>query len=113
MAEFDEALILTTPHLRGQKVGDAQWLLAGHNVYSDTQLPVHPYMYAIDKEYGPHTATASKEAKRLLGYPKDKQTNTFGQVLYNLLTGKADLPDDYRQRRIDLIHSGAVKIKAL
>jgi hypothetical protein len=95
-------LRLVTPHMRGQKVKDAQWLLAGNNrfkglaTYKDGKL---------DGNYGPVTAQAVKRAKYWLGYPTDALGNqnatSFGQVLYEYLRPKdwRPLPAAYRGRR--------------
>lgn len=101
MTEFAEALILTTPNIHGQKVSDAQWLLSGHNVFKDDKHPVHTYDGDIDGIYGPVTATAAKRAKWELGFPSTGVTNTFGQVIYNILEGKTKLPIDYLHHRSD------------
>lgn len=92
--EFTNPLILTTPYMSGQKVKDAQWLLAGHNVFSSSGVahPLHTLTGQLDGQYGPVTAGAVKEAKYELGYPEASVDTVFGQVLYDYLTGKLHLP---------------------
>jgi hypothetical protein len=114
VTEFEIPLILTTPHIRGQKVKDAQYLLAGHNRTSSFVTPIRPYKGRIDGEYGPETALATKIAKYWLGYPTKAIDRRFGQQIYNLLKDK-ELPDDYLERRKDRIAEAnqLLKIKAL
>lgn len=113
MAEFDHALILTTPPITGQRVKDAQWLLSGHNVFSKDAHPIAPFKDVIDGVYGPKTAAASKLAKYQLGYPSDNVDSSFGQILYNLLTGKTELPIDYAHRRQERIAFKSLPEKAV
>ena len=102
MGEFDNALILTSPHITGQKVKDAQWLLAGHNRFKDGPNPIHPYKGKIDGNCGPATITASREAKIWLGYPDTELDASFGQIIYGYLLDVV-LPHDYQERRADRI----------
>lgn len=96
--EFAEPLYLVTPHMTGQRVKDAQYLLAGNNrfpglaTYKDGK---------IDGEYGPVTAQAAKSAKFWLGYPSSACDRAFGQTLYEYLRVNdwRPLPDAYRARR--------------
>lgn len=100
--QYDVPLRLVTPHMRGQKVKDAQWLMAGNSrfkglaTYKDGQ---------IDGDYGPLSAQATRRTKYWLGYPdstlKSQGAYEFGQVLYEYLLPDARrlLPDDYRGRR--------------
>lgn len=97
--EFEEQLILATPLITGQKVRDAQWLLSGHNIFKDEKFPVNTLTGRIDGQYGPVTAGAAKEAKYELGYPEGSIDYVFGQVLYDYLTGNADLPLLYTKAR--------------
>jgi hypothetical protein len=98
MGEFDSPLILTTPPIRGQKVKDAQWRLAGHNRFQTFTHPIHPYEGRIDGVYGPATAAASRRAKFWLGYPEESIRGMFGQVIYDYLTDK-ELPPELLARR--------------
>jgi hypothetical protein len=75
-------LHLTTPHMHGTKVEEAQRLLK-HNRYS---LDFDPG--SIDGEYGTHTAAAAYRAKWLLGYPRRQVNHTFGPRLYSYLVPK-------------------------
>lgn len=113
--EFSRSLILTTPHLTGKKVKDAQWLLVGHNAFSQkpqVEPPVSTLTGRLDGEYGPVTAGATKEAKFELGYPVSKINNVFDQELYDLLTGHTKLPTGYMQERTTRLKK-PVKLKAL
>lgn len=111
--EFDQALILTTPQITGQRVRDAQWLLQGNNVFKDDKLkPLATLTGRLDGKYGPVTAGAAKEAKYELGYLDNALDQVFGQELYEYLTGATALDKaqvDLRIKRLGL--SG--KIKAL
>ena len=112
---YSTPLALTTPHMRGQKVKDAQWLLAGHNDWHDKPSPIHTYYGRIDGEYGPATAGASKRAKYWLGYPAAQLSSTFGELLFNLLTGESKLSPEFlanRQARLKKAEN-PVKLKAL
>lgn len=77
---WKRTLVLTSPYMRGEDVRDAQKALSG-NRYGDF------YDGLIDGEYGPVTATAAREAQRMLGYLKPRPT--YGQGLHRLLTGTA------------------------
>jgi len=89
-------LRLTTPHMKGQKVKDAQYLMKGNNqlkglaTYKDGD---------IDGDYGPLTAQATSRAKYWLGYPARACDQNFGQVVYEYLTGKRKLPTEYAAMR--------------
>jgi hypothetical protein len=84
--------------MRGDRVKDAQWLMAGNNrfkglaTYKDGK---------IDGDYGPLTAQATKRAKYWLGYPSDALNTMFGQTIYEFLREHdwRPLPDSYRKRR--------------
>lgn len=113
--EFEKALILTTPAITGKKVRDAQWLLAGHNVFQEDKpmsLRIATLTGRIDGAYGPVTAGATKDAKFFLGYPTDQLNTAFGQTLYDYLTGTMQVPADYSDRRKDRLKT-PTKIKAL
>ncbi len=98
MAEFTQPLVLTTPHMTGQRVKDAQYLLAGHNRFPDLATYKDG---TIDGDYGTLTAQATKRAKYWLGYPSSAQTPVFGQTLYEYLRVEhwRPLPDAYRTAR--------------
>jgi hypothetical protein len=97
--EFEVPLVLTTPLIRGQRVKDAQWLLAGHNRWRDFHDPIRTYKGPIDGQYGPLTATATKRAKYLLGYVDNAINGQFGQQIYNYLTD-TKLPKDMLETRM-------------
>lgn len=104
--EYDAPLILTTPHLTGQKVKDAQWLLAGNNRFAG----LAPYKDGvIDGDYGPLTAQATKRAKFWTGYPLTSCDQAFGQTLYEYLRPNQwrPLPEAYRLRRDQRIEAAA------
>jgi hypothetical protein len=96
--QYEHALNLVTPLMHGQKVKDAQWLMAGNNkiqglaTYKDG---------AIDGVYGPLTAQATYRAKYWCGYPPAAIDRSFGQTLYEYLLPSSErkLPPDYLQRR--------------
>ena len=100
MAQYDVPLRLVTPHMRGEKVRDAQWLMAGNNpftglaTYKDGNL---------DGDYGPLSAQATKRAKYWLGYATSEIDTNFGQTIYEYLNGKLKLPANranLRKRRM-------------
>jgi hypothetical protein len=96
--EFDTPLVLTTPHMKGAHVRDAQYLLAGHNrfkglaTYKDGK---------VDGDYGPTSALATKNTKYWLGYPTASCDRVFGQTLYEYLRVNdwRPLPKAYQDRR--------------
>jgi hypothetical protein len=95
--QYDTPLQLTTPHMLGQKVKDAQWLMAGHNRYPGLATYKDG---AVDGDYGPLTAQATHKAKFWLGYPDKSLDKSFGQTLYEYLLPKGiTLPPDYVARR--------------
>ena len=100
MAEpYENPLVLTTPHMRGTRVKNAQWLLAGHNVFHDNDSPIHTYYGRIDGVYGESSAGATKRAKFWLGYPTSQIDGHFGTFIYNLLHGDSHLSAEYAERR--------------
>ena len=99
MAEYDVPLFLTTPHMRGMAVRDAQWLLSGHSRFGSE---LAPYKHGrIDSEYGPLTAQATVRAKYWLGYPERAVDEAFGQTLYEYLRQERwrPLPALFQRRR--------------
>ena len=82
---------LTNPHLSGPEVKQAQALLTT-NPYGNFQPG------AIDGEFGPATAAATKQAKWALGFPVKACTTSFGPGIEGFLGGKA-LPPSYQARR--------------
>jgi hypothetical protein len=94
--QYATPLQLTTPHMHGQKVKDAQWLLKGNSkiaglaTYKDG---------AIDGDYGALSAQATFRAKFYLGYPTSAINRSFGQTIYEILTGNRKLDADSLRRR--------------
>ena len=84
-------LHLTNPHLSGDDVRWAQELLAV-NAYGGFNPG------ALDGEFGPATAAATKQAKWLLGYPSRACDGSFGPELAAFLQGHK-LPPAYQLRR--------------
>jgi hypothetical protein len=96
--EFESPLLLSSPHMHGQRVKDAQYLLAGHNRFAG----LAPYKDGkIDGDYGAVTAAATKSAKFWLGYPTSACDRVFGQTLYEYLRPEhwRPLPQAYQDRR--------------
>lgn len=100
--EFAQPLVLTTPHMKGQKVKDAQYLMAGHSRFKGLATYKHG---TIDGDYGLLSVQACRRAKFWLGYPlaavNGKTGGVFGQTMYEYLrpTHWRPLPDEYRKRR--------------
>lgn len=96
--EFTRPLRLTSPLTRGDKVGDAQYLMQGHNRFPD----LAPYKdKPLDKIYGNDSGEATRKSKFWLGYPENALDRVFGQTLYEYLRVNdwRPLPEDYRKRR--------------
>jgi hypothetical protein len=114
--QYDVPLNLTTPHMHGQKVKDAQWLLAGHNeIKVGGQLATYKNG-AIDGDYGTLSAQATYRAKYWLGYPEKEVNRSFGQTIYELLNGTLKLNADNlrrRKQRLDAVTTETVGQKAL
>jgi CHAP domain len=108
--QYDIPLELTTPRMVGQRVKDAQWLLAGHNEIK-VGGPLATYKDgAIDGDYGPLTAQATLRAKYWLGYSTKSVNNSFGQTLYELLNGTLKLSEDnlrVRKQRLTAVEMSA------
>lgn len=104
--EYASPLVLTTPHMTGQPVKDAQYLLAGHNRFQGLATYKDG---TVDGDYGPLTAQATKSAKFWLGYPQAGCDGVFGQTLYEYLRPNAwrPLPDTYRLRRDQRLEAAA------
>jgi hypothetical protein len=97
-------LKLTSPYMRGNDVKRAQRNLSS----------VDAWVGKIDGVYGPKTAAASKQAKWILGYPKSKCTQTYGQALDDYLTGKKKPNALMRRRaRARLVSNQPMREKAL
>ncbi len=93
-------LHLTSPHMKGDVVKEAQTILNGHNRWKWDTLPGK-----IDGEYGPISGSAAMRMKIKLGYPKAKQNTQFGANLFGYLVPKGvdgylPLPKSYRLRQL-------------
>lgn len=89
MAEFSQALVLTTPHEQSKRVRDAQYLMKGNSVFGAELSPLKDF--TIDGDFGLITAQAAARSKFWIGYPTKLCTPTFGQALYDQLVGKVPL----------------------
>lgn len=90
---------VTSPHTKGQRVAEAQWLLNGHN-----RLKQDFYKGSFDGEFGPLVGAACVKAKYWLGYPTKDQQPVFGEFLRSLLVNAdhpaaRNLPVTYKLRR--------------
>jgi len=96
--QYDIPLRLVTPHIKGNRVRDAQWLMAGHNRF--TGLATYKDG-KIDGDYGLLSAQATKRTKFWLGYPDNALDSIFGQTLYEYLRMEhwRPLPKAYQDRR--------------
>lgn len=96
--QYDIPLRLVSPHMTGQKVKDAQWLMAGHNRFEGLATMKDA---EIDGDYGPVSAQATKRTKYWLGYPLSACDGVFGQTIYEYLRPNEwrPLPQPYRDRR--------------
>jgi len=71
-------LVLTSPHMKGQDVKDAQKILKQSGYYHGK----------VDGDYGPVTGNAAAMAKWTIGYAEKKVTTTCGSSLIAFLTDK-------------------------
>lgn len=96
--QYDVPCELTTPHMIGQKVKDAQWLMAGHSRFEGLATYKDG---AIDGDYGTLTAQATWRTKYWLGYPDKAIDRSFGQQLYEYLLKEpvTKLPAEFVARR--------------
>jgi CHAP domain-containing protein len=102
---------LTSPPMRGDEVKTLQRRLAGANTFKENYRPG-----SIDGVFGEGTAGACYRAKWALGYPKDELKRTYGPTLDKFLTGKVQLPADYKRRRTDRKRAATqvpLRVKAL
>lgn len=104
--EFAQPLVFTTPHLDGQKVKDAQYLMAGHNRFPGLATYKDG---TIDGDYGRLSEQATERTKFWLGYPTNACNGVFGQTLYEYLREDhwRPLPENYRLRRDQRIEAAA------
>ena len=87
-----KTLVLTSPHIKGQEVKDAQQLLVQHG---------YLHKKDADGDFGPVTATAAKAAKWDLGYAASECKPTFGSRLFAYLSGSVQ-PSTAMRVRIKL-----------
>jgi CHAP domain len=104
--QYEIPLTLTTPHMHGQKVKDAQWLMAGHNKISGLATYKDG---AVDGDYGTLTAQATFRTKYWLGYPEKEINRSFGQTVYELLNGTLKLNEDNLRRRKQRLEAQTVE----
>jgi CHAP domain len=86
-------LSVTSPYIRGNEVKQAQKALQ-KNPFGQPF-----YRGEIDGEFGPLTASASKDAKFWLGYQTNNVVPGYGQGLHEFLKGEVDLSGPMEQRR--------------
>jgi cell wall-associated NlpC family hydrolase len=91
-------LHLANPLMKGPDVASAQRLLL-ENPYGRFDPG------AVDGQFGPATAVATKHAKYALGYPAAEVNEVFGPVLRAYLSNAQPLPADYENRRAAREHS--------
>ena len=112
MAEFSRPLQLASPNERSDRVKDAQLVLSGSNVFKQD---FHAGM--VDGEWGPISAAAVEQAKYYLGYLPKAVDGSFGQQVYDYLTGVEKLPPTFAARRKkrlkELATGGGAKSKAV
>lgn len=96
MAQYDVPLRLVSPHMRGKRVKDAQWLMKGNSVFEGLATYKDG---EVDGDYGILSAQATNRTKYYLGYPAKAIDGAFGQVLYEYLIGKVKLPSNNKRLR--------------
>lgn len=87
-----KTLGLTSPLMRGPDVRAAQKALKKNDYGSF-------YKGEVDAEFGPLTASASKDAKFWLGYEAANVRPGYGEALHEFLTNQADLTGAMLKRR--------------
>lgn len=113
MPEFDPPVVLSSPHEKGQRVRDAQYVLNGHNFFAVDWLKGD-----VDGEWGLVSGQAANKARWDLGYPAALcDSEVFGQTLFNFLRtdgNRTRLPLTYLARRKTRLRAAqSVKAKAL
>jgi hypothetical protein len=111
--EFADAIVLSSPHERSQRVKDAQYTLNGNNFFKVDWLKSD-----VDGEWGIQSGQAADAARWALGYPDaDCNSQVFGQPLFDYLRvdgNRKKLPAAYLMRRkTRLAAAQSVKAKAL
>lgn len=104
--EYEIPLILTSPHIAGQKVKDAQFLMAGGSRFAGLATYKN---WKPDGDYGPVTAQATSRTKYWLGYALSACDEVFGQRLYEYLRPEKwrELPKPYQVRRAERLAAAA------
>jgi hypothetical protein len=111
-SNFTSPLRLASPNERSDRVKDAQLVLSGGNVFKqDFHIGI------VDGEWGPLSAAATSQAKYYLGYLPNAVDDSFGQQLYDYLSGVEELPPTFAARRAkrlkELAAGGGAKSKAV
>ena len=111
-AGFASPLRLASPTERSDRVKEAQLVLAGANVFKQDF-----HVGTVDGEWGPLSAAATEQAKYYLGYLPKAVDGSFGQQVYDYLTGAEKLPPTFASRREkrlkELASGGDAKSKAV
>ena len=110
-AGYTSPIQLTSPTERSDRVKEAQQVLAGANVFKQDFLPG-----SVDGEWGPISAGAVEQAKYYLGYLAKGIDGSFGQQLYDYLSGAEKLPPTFakrRKQRLKELATGGAKAKAV
>lgn len=110
---YSNPIVLSSPHERGARVRDAQYLMNGHSFFAVDWLKG-----PVDGDWGLESAQAADAARWALGYPEPLcHTGVFGQQLYDHLRtdgNRKKLPLVYlARRRARARLAQSVKLKAL
>ncbi|MDP9224624.1 MAG: hypothetical protein M3P18_12370, partial [Actinomycetota bacterium] len=110
--EFTRPIRLSSPTERSDRVKHAQLVLSGSNAFKQD---FHPG--TVDGEWGPLSAAAVEQAKYFLGYLQKGVDDSFGQQVYDYLSGGEELPPTFAARRAkrlkELEAGGGAKAKAV
>ena len=110
--EFTRPIHLSSPTERSDRVKHAQLVLSGSNVFKQD---FHPG--TVDGEWGPLSAAAVEQAKYFVGYLQKGVDDSFGQQVYDYLSGAEELPATFAARRAkrlkELEAGGGAKAKAV
>ena len=111
-AGFASPLRLASPTERSAPGKEAQLVLAGGNVFKQDF-----HVGTVDGEWGPLSSAATEQAKYYLGYLPKAVDGSFGQQVYDYLTGAEKLPPTFASRRAkrlkELASGGGAKSKAV